>query len=104
MDDTDAELFPDLRMREVGFVLSKAYWGQGLMPEAVQAVIGYGFQTLGFNALICCHFPENRQSRRVIEKCGFRYFRKGRFTAHGLQKTFDDLHYIRKREEAEGNG
>ena len=85
-------------------MLSKAYWGRGLMPEAVRALIVYSFQTLGFDALICCHFPDNQQSRRVIEKCGFRYFRTGRFTAHSLQKTFDDLHYILKREDAADHG
>lgn len=59
--------------REVGYVLSRDYWGQGLMPEAVQAVIRYCFQTLHYDFLMCAHFKQNGQSRRVIEKCGFSY-------------------------------
>ena len=98
----EAELFPQYRMRELGYVLSKAYWGQGLMPEAVRAVIRYSFDTLKLDALICCHFAENRQSRRVIEKCGFRFLRTGKFTSDSLKKTFDDLHYIIKREDEKG--
>ena len=61
--------------REIGYVLSKDYWGRGLMPEAVKAVIGYCFTVLGFDYLTCGHFMRNGQSRRVIEKCGFSYLK-----------------------------
>ena len=40
------EVYPELadkKCREIGYVLSKAYWGQGLMPEAVKEVIRYCF-------------------------------------------------------------
>lgn len=60
--------------REIGYVLSKEYWGRGLMPEAVRSVIDYCFHTLGYDYLTCGHFPQNDQSRRVIEKCGFVFF------------------------------
>lgn len=33
--------FADKKCREIGYVLSKEYWGQGLMPEAVKEVIRY---------------------------------------------------------------
>ena len=59
--------------REIGYALSKDYWGRGLVPEAVQAVIGYCFTELAFDWLTCGHFVWNHQSRRVVEKCGFQY-------------------------------
>ena len=65
--------------REIGYVLSKDYWGRGLMPEAVQAVIRYCFETLRYDYLTCGHFLQNQQSRRVVEKCGFRYFGQSRY-------------------------
>ncbi len=68
--------------REIGYVLSKGYWGRGLMPEAVRAVISYCFHTLQFDFLTCGHFPQNTQSRRVIEKCGFAYLCEADFTTH----------------------
>lgn len=71
--------FPDaenLQGREIGYALSREYWGRGLMPEAVNAVIEYCFRELGFDWLTCDHFVWNRQSRRVIEKCGFQYVRE----------------------------
>jgi len=102
--EEETEAYPQYRMREIGYVLSKAYWGQGLMPEAVRAVIRYCFDTLKLDGLSCCHFLENSQSRRVIEKCGFRYFTQGKFVAKRLNKTFDDIHYILLREEWTDNG
>lgn len=59
--------------REIGYALSKDYWGRGLVPEAVKAVIDYCFNKLGFDWLTCGHFIWNHQSRRVVEKCGFVY-------------------------------
>lgn len=74
--------FAQLRGRSIGYVLSKDYWGQGLMPEAVQAVINYAFNTLQLDFLLVSHFIRNSQSRRVIEKCGFSYLRDGIHQTH----------------------
>ena len=62
--------------REIGFTLSKGYWGQGLMPEAVKAMINYLFHTVNLDFLLCGHYQFNTQSRRVQEKCGFKPYRK----------------------------
>lgn len=59
--------------REIGYVLSRDYWGRGLMSEAVKAVIDYCFRELDFDWLTCGHFLKNDRSRRVVEKCGFVY-------------------------------
>jgi len=71
--DADLDIPENLMGREIGYVLNKDYWGRGLMPEAVKAVISYCFDVLGFDWLTCGHFVWNHQSRRVVEKCGFRY-------------------------------
>lgn len=59
--------------REIGYVLSHAYWGHGLMPEAVRRVVVFAFEELGLDYLAVSHFQFNARSARVIEKCGFRY-------------------------------
>ncbi len=64
-----------LQGREIGYVLSKKYWGQGLMPEAVQTVIRYLFDTVKLDFILVGHFDWNHQSGRVIEKCGFTYIK-----------------------------
>lgn len=90
----DAEDYRDLKVKDIGYVLSQSYWGQGLMPEAVGAVIRHCFDTLTLDALTCCHFLENDRSRRVIEKSGFRFVRKSTFVSGSLGKTFEDMQYI----------
>lgn len=86
--------FPELsevRGREIGYVLSKEYWGLGLMPEAVQAVIRYLFETEKLDFLICGYFERNHRSRRVVEKCGFQYVKSNTFEAatHILETSLD---------------
>ena len=58
---------------ELGYALSPAFWGRGLIPEASGALIRWGFTELGLETIWCNHYDGNTRSRRVIEKCGFRY-------------------------------
>ena len=67
--------YQDLKGREIGYVLSKDYWGQGLMPEAVKEVINYCFNELKLDFLVCCNYIDNNQSKRVKEKCGFKEYK-----------------------------
>ena len=68
--------FFDYKGREIGFVLSKNYWGQGLMPEALKRVIEYCFNEMDYDFLLCGHFDFNTQSARVQEKLGFIPYRR----------------------------
>ena len=73
--------------REIGYVLSKAHWGMGLMPEAVNAVKQYLFENVKLDFIVCCHFTDNDQSKRVQEKCGFKHLRiKKSETRYGIVK------------------
>ena len=56
--------------RELGYALSRAYWGRGLMTEAASAIVDYAFAH-GVKTLLVAHFDGNDRSRRVIEKLGF---------------------------------
>lgn len=69
-----------LKGREIGYVLAKDKWGQGLMPEAVKAVIAWIFENTDWDFVSCGHFVCNDRSRRVIEKCGFEYFSDSIYT------------------------
>ena len=92
--------FDDMRCRELGFVLSKDYWGQGLMPEAVSEVVRYLFEEEDLDAIFCSHFMANTRSHRVQEKCGFHHYAFGRYkTAIGTVE--DEVINILTREEWE---
>lgn len=68
--------FSQYKGREIGFVLGKAYWGMGIMPEAVKAVIDFLFHDYDLDFLTCGYYSFNAQSKRVQEKCGFKPYRK----------------------------
>ena len=74
-EDKLSEFF-NYQGREIGYVLSKDYWNQGLMPEAIKAVIKYLFEVLNYDFLLCGHYDKNHRSLRVQEKCGFKPYRK----------------------------
>lgn len=63
---------------EIGYWIGVPFWGQGLIPEAVQALIRRGFAELGYRRLWCGYFEGNERSRRVQEKCGFRFHHTNR--------------------------
>ena len=84
--------------REIGYALHKAYWGCGIMPEAVSAVISWCFDTLGYDFLTCSHFDWNTRSKRVIEKTGFRYFSTSPFTTQ-YGKVENSINYIFYKED-----
>lgn len=71
--------FKGKKAREIGFVLSKDYWGLGLMTEVASRVMEYLFLYLGLDIIICSYFDYNKRSKRVQEKLNFKYY-----------KTFED--------------
>ncbi len=56
---------------EIGYWIGKPYWGQGLVPEAVKAVLVRCFNELELKAVWCGYYEGNLKSKRVCEKCGF---------------------------------
>ena len=58
---------------ELGYWIGKPFWGQGLMPEAAREMLRHAFENLGMRKVWCAYYDGNTRSRRVQEKCGFRY-------------------------------
>ena len=82
IEEYNEENYPELgeiQGREIGYVLSKDYWGRGLMPEAVKAVIRWLFEEEKLDFILVGHFDWNHQSARVIAKCGFSYTRTAKY-------------------------
>lgn len=73
-NETHFPEFENKKCREIGYVLSKEYWGQGLMPEALKEVIRFLFENANLDVIFCGHFLWNEQSHRVQEKSGFKHY------------------------------
>jgi len=58
---------------EVGYCIARAYWGQGIVPEAFGALIDALFDTFGAKEITAKHDTENPNSGRVMQKCGLRF-------------------------------
>ncbi len=86
--------YQNLKVKEVGYVLSKDYWGQGIMVEALTAMMTYCFDELKLEALSTAHFTMNAQSQRVIEKCGFEFVKDSEYYVSALEETYQDKKYI----------
>jgi [ribosomal protein S5]-alanine N-acetyltransferase len=58
---------------EAGYALSKQYWNKGLMTEAFNEVIKFGFEKMKLNRIEATCKPENTASEKVMTKCGMKY-------------------------------
>jgi [ribosomal protein S5]-alanine N-acetyltransferase len=55
---------------ELGYLLARPYWGQGIMTEAATLTAAYAFRALNIGRLCAWADQENTGSRRVMEKLG----------------------------------
>lgn len=56
---------------EIGYALCADFWGQGIVPEAAQALIAYGFNQFDIDMIEIFNDVRNPKSGRVAEKLGF---------------------------------
>lgn len=57
---------------EIGYWLSEAYWGKGIMTEAVGVLVNYAFEQTHWLRLFACIYENNPSSMRVLKKNGFK--------------------------------
>ncbi len=58
---------------EVSYWIGVPFWGRGLIPEVVREILRYGFEDLKLQSIWSGCFDNNVQSKKVQEKCGFKY-------------------------------
>jgi ribosomal-protein-alanine N-acetyltransferase len=55
----------------IGYELARSHWRQGIMKEALGAIIALGFKEMGINRIEAVVMPENIASLKLLEKLGF---------------------------------
>lgn len=58
---------------DVGYCISKKYWGQNIATEALKGVLQFAFETIGFNRIETYHSINNPSSGRVMQKSGMTF-------------------------------
>lgn len=97
----------DHRAAEVGYVLNPAFWGMGIAPEAVSAVLRFGFQELHLHRIEARYMVGNDASRRVMEKVGMTFegvaresmFVKGDFVSVGTCAILRNEYFGKSRNQ-----
>ena len=69
------QYLPDTDEVEVGYLLARAYWGQGLAAEGALPALGMGFEDIQLREIVGIVHPENTASIRVLEKIGMSFTR-----------------------------
>ena len=60
---------------ELGIHLRSKFWNKGIAFEAASEIIKYGFNTLKATKIFVGHHPNNLNSKKVIDKLGFKYYK-----------------------------
>ena len=60
------------RLARLAYVLARAYWRQGIMTEALQALLQFGFEEKDLHRIEAEVAVENIASCRTLQKLGFR--------------------------------
>jgi ribosomal-protein-alanine N-acetyltransferase len=61
---------------EIGWTLLPSHWRRGYATEAATAALAFGFGDAGLDEVVAFALPQNRASRRVMEKLGMAYDRE----------------------------
>lgn len=80
------------RQGEIGYVFSPGFQGKGYATEAMQAVLGVGFEQVGLHRISATCDVRNAASWRVMERLGMR--REAHFREHGLFKGGWDEEFV----------
>lgn len=88
----------DSNCGEIGYVLNHDYWGRGLVPEACEMVIKYGFCYFGFDYIYARFIDGNVNSMKVMMKCGMKYFFTDRNTMR-IKGEYKTIHHYKITKE-----
>lgn len=75
----------------IGYELARPFWRQGIMQEALEAIIKLGFEEMGLNRIEAVVMPENSASIKLLESLGFRQEGLLREYENWGSKGFTDL-------------
>ncbi|MET1000891.1 MAG: GNAT family protein [Acidimicrobiia bacterium] len=71
---------PEQRCGDLGYMIRRDHWGQGVATAATRLLVRFGFDEIGLHRIWACHDPDNSASGRVLEKAGLTH--EGRIRDH----------------------
>jgi ribosomal-protein-alanine N-acetyltransferase len=92
------QYLPDTDEIEIGYILAKPFWNQGLTTEAAFEALRFAFEDLRLDEIVAIIHPENLASQRVAEKLGLRFTRQAEY--FGMRA----FRYVTDRDDFTGDG
>lgn len=83
----------------VGYCLGRRWWHQGIMTEALGAVISFLFEQVDVGRVETYHDPNNPHSGGVMRKCGMAFQGIREKSDRNNQGVCDAAHYSIERED-----
>jgi RimJ/RimL family protein N-acetyltransferase len=80
---------------EVGYFVSRKYWGKGIATKALKEIMKFGFTKLKLKRIWGGVLATNKNSIRVLEKVGFKREGHLRKATYKNRKYYDDYIYAR---------
>ena len=88
---------------EIGFWLLPAFWGKGIMAEAIPLICSYGFECLGLHRIEGIVETENSNSKKVLSKLEFQHegtmkeceIKNGKFISLDIYAKFNQPHFAK---------
>lgn len=80
-----------LESAEIGYCMSRKYWGSGIMSEAAGAIVKHLMDAVGYYRICARHHPDNIGSGRVMQKIGMQYEGRMRGAGRDREGNFYDL-------------
>ncbi len=96
---TVVKLNEETEAADIGYCLSREFWGRGIMPEALRAVMDYLFDIVGVNRIAAYHDARNPKSGRVMEKAGMKLDGILRANGKNNQGICDEVWYSALRDD-----
>lgn len=84
---------------EIGYWVGEAYWGKGIMTEALKLITDKAFQSFPITRVYCRVFGNNPRSMKVLEKAGFKLEAKFDRTLLKNGEILDEYIYAKRRDK-----
>lgn len=65
--------YESINTAEIGYILHREYWNQGIMTRCLKEMTRIGFELLHLDKILVGHTLGNQSSKQVILQCGYHY-------------------------------
>lgn len=78
----------EYRAYEIGYNLNADFWGKGYATEGAKALIAWAKEELSAKNFVAVYAAANTASKRVLEKCGFTFWKNASYSRYDGSETF----------------